>query len=112
LVKLNSKGAILYASGQMSWPKNSEGNTPAFKLQPPQEEDSLRFAYFQHHWSAMWYVFDPSNSYQAATAYYLKCSPQRGSGGHLPRRWSWITHPWPGICLASAPFCRRSIIYP
>jgi len=45
LVKPNSKCAILYASGQMSWPKNSGGNTPAFKLQPPQEDDRLRFAY-------------------------------------------------------------------
>jgi len=21
------------------------------------------------------------------------------ASGHLPRRFSWITHPWPGICL-------------
>gem|GEM_PF-2473105 len=48
LVKPNSKCAILYASGQMPWPKKSGGNTPAFKLQPPQEDDSLRFAYYRH----------------------------------------------------------------
>jgi len=46
LVKPNSKCAILYASGQMSWPKNSGGNTPAFKLQPPQEDDSLQIRIF------------------------------------------------------------------
>jgi len=27
----------------------------------------------------------------------------------LPRRFSWITHPWPGICLKVAS---RSIVYP
>jgi len=29
-------------------------------------------------------AIDSSNSYQATIAYYLKCSPQRGSGGICP----------------------------
>jgi len=47
------------------------GEHTAFKLQPPQEDDSLRFAYNRHPWSAMWYAIDPSNSSFAAIAYCL-----------------------------------------